>query len=88
VGVYLLLYDQKAVYSVLGGSSPAGKKAGTFYLLTDYAIRHFAGTDRVFRFEGSDLRGIADFNSQFAPSVVYYNHLKINRLPALIKWLK
>jgi hypothetical protein len=88
VGMYALLYDRRAVYSVLGGSSPAGKESGTFHLLTDYAIRHFAGSQRVLRFEGSDFPGIADFNKLFGPSVVHYTHLYINRLPLLFKWLK
>ena len=88
LGMYALLYDQRAVYSVLGGSSAKGKEWGTFHLLTDQAIRHFAGSQRMFRFEGSDFPGIADFNKQFGPSVVHYTHLYINRLPLLFKWLK
>jgi hypothetical protein len=88
LGMYALLYDQRAVYSVLGGSCAAGKESGTFHLLTDFAIRHFAGSPRIFRFEGSDFPGIADFNKQFGPAVVHYPHLYINRLPFLLKWLK
>jgi hypothetical protein len=88
LGMYALLYDQRAVYSVLGGSSAKGKELGTFHLLTDYAIRHFAGSPRTFRFEGSDFPGIADFNKQFAPAVVHYTHLYISRMPLLLRWLK
>jgi hypothetical protein len=88
IGVYLLLYDQRAVHSVLGGTSAEGKSLGAFYALTDEAVRRFAHTRRVFRFEGSDFPGIADFNSQFGPSLIHYNHIKINRLPAWLRWLK
>jgi hypothetical protein len=59
-----------------------------FYLLTDYAIKTLSGTGRMFRFEGSDHPGIAKFNQQFGAKFFYYNHLKLNRLPLLLKPFK
>lgn len=88
LGIYILLYDHRAVYSVIGGSAAEGKKNGAFYLLTDHAIQHFAGSGRVFRFEGSDIPGIAQFNNQFGAQPVHYPHLKINRLPFPVRFLK
>jgi hypothetical protein len=85
LGMYILLQDENYVYSVIGGSSARGKENGAFYLLTDYAIQQACGTERQFRFEGSDLPGIAHFNQQFGAKPLYYNHLKINRLPFLLK---
>jgi hypothetical protein len=88
LGMYLLLQDEHYVYSVIGGSSAEGKENGAFYMLTDYAIKCVCGSDRLFRFEGSDLPGIAHFNQQFGAKPFYYNHLKINRLPFLLQSFK
>jgi hypothetical protein len=85
---YLVLHDQKFVYSALGGSTGAGKDNGAFYLLTDAAIQDHSGTERVFRFEGSDIPGIAFFNAQFGSFPVQYSHLVLNRLPFPIRLLK
>ena len=88
MGVYLLLQDNHFVYSVLGGSSPEGKEQGVFYLLTDAAIQLTANSGRGFRFEGSDKPGIAGFNQQFGAAPFTYHHLRINRLPYLLRFLK
>ena len=88
IASYMVLKDEKFVYSLIGGSNQQGKKYGAFYLLTDAAIKEHADTKRVFRFEGSDKKGIAFFNSQFHPTPVHYYHLKLNRLPWPVKLLK
>ncbi len=87
-GFYLLYKDKRFVYSVLGGSTAQGKDNGAFYLLTDAAIQDHSNSPRIFRFEGSDLPGIAFFNAQFGPHPVSYHHLLLNRLPAPFRWLK
>lgn len=85
---YLLLHDHKFVYSVLGGSTRAGKENGAFYLLTDAAIQDHCNTDRIFRFEGSDVPGIAFFNAQFGSHPVHYSHFVLNKLPFPVNLLK
>ena len=85
---YLVLRDEKFVYSVLGGSTETGKEKGGFYLLTDAVIQDHCNTDRIFRFEGSDLPGIAFFNAQFGSYPVQYSHLVLNKLPFPLNLLK
>jgi hypothetical protein len=85
---YLAFQDDKFVYSVLGGSTEMGKEQGAFYLLTDAVIQDHSNSDRIFRFEGSDLAGIAFFNSQFGSYPVQYSHLVLNKLPFPINLLK
>jgi hypothetical protein len=85
---YLVFSDERCVYSTLGGSTEEGKKNGAFYLLTDAVIRDHADTNRTFRFEGSDLSGIAFFNSQFGSSPVIYPHITMNKLPFPVNLLK
>jgi hypothetical protein len=85
---YLVLRDDRFVYSVLGGSTEKGKENGAFYLLTDAVIQDHCNTDRIFRFEGSDLPGIAFFNAQFGSYPVQYSHLVLNKLPFPLNLLK
>ena len=47
---YMILKDEQFIYSLLGGSTAAGKKVGAFYLLTDAIIQDHAGTNKIFRF--------------------------------------
>lgn len=88
VAFYIVLYDNNFVYSLVGGSTAKGKSMGAFYLLTDAAIQDQAGANKIFRFEGSDISGIAFFNRQFGSVPVYYDHLKMNRLPFPVKCFK
>ncbi|HRP55336.1 hypothetical protein [Agriterribacter sp.] len=88
IAFYIVLYDNNFVYSLVGGSTAEGKSMGAFYLLTDAAIQDHAGTGRIFRFEGSDVPGIAFFNRQFGAAEAFYLHLKMNRLPFPVNILK
>lgn len=88
VAVYLVLRDERYYYSVLGGSSQRGRDSGAFYALTDAAIRDAGESGKIFRFEGSDVPGIASFNSQFGAVKQSYLHLKYNNLPIFIRWMK
>jgi hypothetical protein len=85
---YLVLVDDHFVYSLIGGSSEIGKRNGSFYMLTDAAIRDHAGSGRVFRFEGSDIKGVAFFNQQFGAEPSRYVQLVRNNLPFLLKMFK
>lgn len=88
VGFYLLYTDKRFVYSILGGSTEKGKSIGAFYALTDAAIQDVAGSQKIFRFEGSDLPGIAFFDLQFGSYPIEYLHIKRNNLPKPIKLFK
>lgn len=85
---YLAFTDQRFVYSILGGSTPEGREAGAFYLLTDALFQEYAEQGKTFRFEGSDIPGIAFFNSQFGPQQVHYPHVTMNKLPFPINLFK
>jgi len=78
---YIILLDEKFIYSLLGGSTEQGKKMGAFYLLTDNIIRDYAGSKKIFRFEGSDIPGISFFDGLFGPQKISYPHLVMNKLP-------
>ena len=85
---YLVLVDKQNVYSLLGGSTDEGKEHGAFYLATDAAIQDYSNSKKTFRFEGSDIEGIAFFDLQFGSFSVTYPHLQMNNLPWPLRYLK
>ena len=85
---YIILQDEKFIYSLLGGSTTAGKKLGAFYFLTDAVIRQHAGSKKIFRFEGSDIPGISFFDTLFGPQRISYQHLSMNNLPFPLRFFK
>jgi len=88
VAFYLVFIDKRFIYSILGGSSEDGKEKGAFYLLTDAVIKEHAESGRIFRFEGSDIPGIAFFDALFGATPVTYPHLTMNNLPFPIRLFK
>ncbi len=85
---YIILQDEKFIYSLLGGSTEEGKKSGAFYLLTDAIIQDHAGSNKIFRFEGSDIPGVSFFDALFGPEKITYQHLVRNNLPFPIRFFK
>ncbi|HEV3224943.1 MAG TPA: hypothetical protein VGZ90_18810 [Puia sp.] len=85
---YIILQDEKFIYSLLGGSTAEGKKLGGFYLLTDAIIRDHAGSKKIFRFEGSDIPGISFFDALFGSEKISYQHLVMNKLPFPFRFFK
>jgi hypothetical protein len=85
---YLVYIDEQFVYSIIGGSTTKGKEIGAFHFITDAAIKEFAGSNKTFRFEGSDEPGIAFFDLQFGSHKVEYWHLRMNNLPWPLNLLK
>lgn len=88
VAFYLVLIDKRNVYSLIGGSTKEGKQTGAFYMATDAAITEFSNSDKIFRFEGSDKKGIAFFNSQFGSFETEYLRIKMNNLPWPLNYFK
>jgi hypothetical protein len=85
---YIILLDENFIYSLIGGSTEQGKRLGAFYLLTDQIIRDHAGTNKTFRFEGSDIPGISFFDELFGPRKISYTHLLLNNLPFPFRFFK
>jgi hypothetical protein len=73
---------------LVSASTPAGKKQLAMYLLVDHAIREKAETGLIFDFEGSNIPGIAYFNSGFGAKESFYYAAIRNNLPWPIRWIK
>lgn len=77
--------DNKRIYYLLGAPAPEGRKSNAVHRLIDEVIKKYAGTDLTFDFEGSDIPSVAAFYRKFAPLIIPYDLITVNRLPL---WLR
>jgi hypothetical protein len=87
-GAALFLLTQKRCIFSVCASSEYGKRCQAMYMLVDNQIRKYAGSGKTFDFSGSNIEGIAYFNSTFGSEIKKYPVIKINRLPWLLKFFK
>jgi hypothetical protein len=84
----VLLKDENRLYNVASSITMEGKKLRANYFLYDKIIQEFSDSNLTLDFEGSDIKGIADFYKSTQPAYEKYYSLKFNNLPALIKLFK
>ena len=84
----VFFYSHKRVYYILVGNHPDGKSIGASHALIDAFIKDHASTDLILDFEGSDIKGLANFYEGFGAKEEIYPALRINKLPWFIRWLK
>ena len=77
-----LSMGERIIFSVCA-STQEGRKNQAMYMLVDEQIKKCAGRYRVFDFSGSEIKGIAYFNSTFGAKPVQYPFIHINRLNLL-----
>jgi hypothetical protein len=65
-----------------------GRKKRAMFFLIDSIISANATQNILLDFEGSDNTKLASFYERFGAKEKLYLHIKVNRLPFLIKWLK
>ncbi len=87
-GVALFLITKsRCIFSVCA-SSDFGKQCQAMYLLVNNQIRKYAGSKKIFDFSGSNIPGIAYFNSTFGSEIRHYPVITINHLPWPLKLFK
>jgi hypothetical protein len=87
-GVALFLVTKnRCIFSVCA-SSGFGKQCQAMYMLVNNQIRKYAGSKKIFDFSGSNIPGIAYFNSTFGSEIRHYPVITINRLPWPLRLFK
>jgi hypothetical protein len=81
-------FSHNRAYYIMVGNHPDGKTLGASHALINAFIRDHAGEDIILDFEGSDIPSLAFFYSSFGAVEEKYSAVKLNKLPAPIKWLK
>lgn len=80
--------DEKRIYYICGAPTTAGRSMQAQHALIDAVIKKYAGSKLLLDFEGSDIPFVATFYKKFSPSLNQYMHIRMNRLPFWLKWLK
>lgn len=86
-GAFFMRKGHTVLY-LKGFTSPEGKESGAMPFLFDHLIRELAGKDLILDFGGSNVKSVARFYHQFGSSDHIYLHVKMNRLPRPLRWLK
>lgn len=84
----VFFFSHNRTYYILVGNNPAGRDTGASHALIDAFIKDNAGKKLILDFEGSDIPTLASFYRSFGALHEPYPHLKINRLPFFLKWMK
>lgn len=85
--VFFCRWKNRVIY-MNAATSSTGKQLGAMYFLLDRFIHQNAESNLILDFEGSMIPGVARFYSGFGAIAETYFQLRINRLPALVKWIK
>jgi hypothetical protein len=84
----ILLKDNNRLYNIISCVTKAGRDAEANYFLYDRIIQEFCNANYMLDFEGSDVKGIADFYSRFKAINQTYPFAKVNNLNPIIKVFK
>ena len=86
-GVFMLKSERRLIY-LFSVSNEEGRKKRAMVGLVDHLIKTYANQAMVLDFEGSMVSGIKDFFLGFGSDEENYLHIRQNRLPQFLKWLK
>ncbi len=84
----ILLKDSKRLYNIAPSVTEVGRKLSANHFLYNRVIEEFAEQDLILDFEGSDLKGVANFYQSMNPINEKYISIKYNNLPKLVKLFK
>lgn len=81
-------YSHSRAYFILTGNHPDSKTTGASHYLINGFIKEHAGKKLLLDFEGSMIKGVAQFYSKFGAKEEKYAAIKLNKLPAVLKLFK
>ena len=83
LGIFVI--TKKRIVYLLGCANGEGRKSFSSSLILDSVIKQFAGTDRIFDFEGSDIPGVYKFFKSFGSDEANISIFEKNELPWLVR---
>ena len=86
-GAFITEWKNRATF-IFSCNSPEGKESGALPALIHHYMQQAPSEIEIFDFEGSDQEGLARFYMSFGSIETKYVHLKLNRLPFYMRWLK
>jgi hypothetical protein len=86
-GAFFMEWNNRAIF-LFSGNSELGMQTGAMSALIDSYIRDCPSKIDTLDFEGSDNQGLKRFYQSFGANEANYVHLRLNRLPFFLRWLK
>ncbi len=86
-GAFFIESNNKVIF-IFSGANEEAKEKGAMFFLLDSFIKENAQKNITLDFEGSNDENLARFYKGFGSKECVYLHLRRNRLPFFIKWLK
>jgi hypothetical protein len=86
-GAFFMEWKNRAIF-LFSGNSEEAKQTGAMPSLIDHYIKECPSVIEILDFEGSDNQGLKRFYQSFGAIEANYVHLKQNRLPFYLRWLK
>lgn len=86
-GMFIIEWQDRATF-IFSGNSALGKACGAMPALIHDYLENAPENIKIFDFEGSDNEGLQRFYRSFGAVESNYVHLKFNRLPFYMRWLK
>lgn len=86
-GMFIIEWQGRATF-IFSGNSTKGKECGAMPALIQNYLKNAPESIKIFDFEGSDNEGLQRFYKSFGAVEANYVHLKFNRLPFFMRWLK
>ena len=88
LSIVLLLKDNNRIYNLLPCLFDVGKEKFANYFLYNCLIEEFSENNLILDFEGSEIKGVANFYSKITSMNQPYPFIKFNNLPKLVKLIK
>jgi hypothetical protein len=88
LAIVLLLKDAKRLYNIIPVVTSKGRKCNANHFLFSELIKEFCNSNFILDFEGSDIKGIAEFYQGFGAREETYFTATYNLLPKIIRILK
>jgi hypothetical protein len=86
-GMFVVEWNGRATF-IFSGNSISGKECGAMPALINHYLQNAPVSIHTFDFEGSDNEGLQRFYRSFGAVESNYVHLKLNRLPFYMRWIK
>lgn len=83
-----LLSSKTVLINLFNATTRDGKNKSAMFFLMNEILKQHAGNKLIFDFEGSEIAEVARFYKGFGGIPVQYPHIRLNRLPWPIKWIK
>jgi hypothetical protein len=84
----ILLKDAKRLYNIAPSVTEEGKKCSANHFLYNNVIKEFSEKNLILDFEGSDIKGIANFYQSMGSINEKYKSINYNNLPKLVQIFK